>query len=192
MEKQKVIFLKGKKTLLRLLDKKTDLESCLRWVNDQEVTQYLTMYLPSSEQDEEEWFDSLQKRKNDVVLGIETLEGTFIGITGLHDIKWKDRTATHGVFIGEKDYWSKSYGTDSHMVLLNYAFNTLNLRKICSSAISFNERSARYHFACGYQFEGRKRKQIYKNGEYWDIIVFGVFKEEWTAMYEKYKKKGKI
>lgn len=186
----KVIFLKGEKIILCPLNKKTDLESCLRWVNDQDIIQYLNMHFPSSMQDEEEWFDRLQKSKNNIVLGIKTRrKSKFIGITGLHEIKWKDRTATHGVFIGEKDYWGKGYGTDSQMILLDYAFNTLNLRKISSSAIAFNERSLKYHLACGYQIEGTRRKQIHKNGQYWDIIMFGVFKEEWLEAYEKYKKK---
>jgi len=188
-KEQKIIFLKGKKSILRPLNKKTDLESCVRWVNDQEVIEYLSIYLPSSEQDEEEWFDGLQKRKNDVILGIETLKGDFIGITGLHQINWKDRTANHGVIIGEKDHWGNGCGTDSHMTLLNYAFNTLNLHKIHSSAVGFNERSINYHLTCGYQNEGRRRKQIYKKGEYWDLILFGVFKEEWLAAHEKHQNK---
>lgn len=189
MERKEVIFLKGKKTILRPLNKETDLQSCLRWINDQEVIQYISVYLPSSKQDEEKWFDNLQKRKEDVVLGIETLDNAFIGITGLHNINWKDRTAVHGVLIGEKKYWGRGYGTDANMVLLNYAFNTLNLRKICSSVIVFNERSINYHATCGYQIEGTRRRQVYKKGKYWDVIFLGVFKEEWLLASGKYQKK---
>jgi len=186
-DEQKVIFLKGKKTILRPLNKKTDLESCVRWINDPEVIQYVSMYLPSSEQDEEKWFDDLQKRKEDVILAIETLEGKFIGITGLHRINWKDRTAGHGVIIGERDCWGYGYGIDSHLVLLEYAFNTLNLYKIYSSVIAFNERSKNYHLACGYHIEGTQRNQIFKKGKYWDLFLFGVFEEEWLAVWEKYQ-----
>lgn len=187
MKKQKMVFLEGGKAALRLLDKETDLEPCLRWVNDQDVIQYLTIYLPTYAQDKEKWFDDLQKRKNDIILGIETLDGKFIGITGLYSINWKDRIAMHEIIIGEKDYWGRGYGIDSHMILLDYAFNTLNLRKICSSAISFNERSLKYHLNCGYQVEGTLRKQIFKNGEYRDRILLSVFKDEWLEAYEKYK-----
>jgi len=189
MKKKEVIFLKGRESVLRPLNKETDLQSCLRWINDQEVIQYVSMYLPSSKQNEEEWFDNLQKRKEDVVLGIEALDNAFIGITGLHNINWKDRTASHGVIIGEKDYWGRSYGTDSHMTLLDYAFNTLNLRRIYSSVIAFNKRSLQYHFTCGYQVEGTQRRQVYKKGKYWDLIFLGVFKKEWLAAHEKYQNK---
>jgi len=45
-KKEKVVFLSGKKVILRPLRKETDLKSALRWINDPEVIQYLTMFLP--------------------------------------------------------------------------------------------------------------------------------------------------
>ncbi|MFH1388100.1 MAG: GNAT family protein [Patescibacteria group bacterium] len=187
-EKQRVVFLKGKKTVLRPFKKDTDLELVLRWINDQEVTQYLSRYLPASIKEEEEWFDNLSTRKNDLIFAVETLEGALIGSMGLHSINWKDRVANHGVIIGEKEYWSKGYGKDAHMILLDYAFNSLNLRKVCSQVISFNERSLNYHLTCGYKEEGSQLKQFYKKGQYWDLIILGLFKEEWLIKWGEYNK----
>ncbi len=187
-KENRLIFLKGRKVILRPLRKETDLESALRWINDPEVTQYLSMFLPQSIVQESEWFDNLLKRQNDIILAIETLKGIFIGITGLHQINWKDRTVTHGVFIGEKEYWGKGYGTDANMALLNYAFNSLNLRKVCSSVISFNKRSLRYHLACGYKIVGKNRRQIFKNGRYYSMILLEVFKKDWQEIWQEYTK----
>jgi diamine N-acetyltransferase len=184
----KIVFLKGKKVYLRPLNKQNDLSLCLQWINDQGLTQYLSMYLPSSKESEGEWFDNMNKSKNDIVLFIETIKNRPIGIIGLHKIDWKDRNAEHGIFIGEKDCWSKGYGKDAHMILLNYAFNTLNLHKICSSAVAFNERSLRYHLSCGYRIEGKRRKQVYKKGKYHDLVLFGLFQGRWEIFWEKYQK----
>ena len=71
---------------------------------------------------------------------------------------------------------------------LNYAFNTLNLRKICSSVLAFNKRSLKYNLHCGYKIEGRKRKQIFKNGKYWDEIILGLFKKDWLTIWKRYQK----
>ncbi len=60
---------------------------------------------------------------------------------GIHRINWKDRTATTGAVIGEKAYWDKGYGSEAKMLVLDYAFNMLNLRKICSQVLAFNKRS---------------------------------------------------
>ena len=190
--KNRVVFLRGRKVILRPLDKETDLEACQRWINDPEVRQYLKRFLPTSKQTESEWLDSLGKKTDDIVLAIETLDGKFIGTMGLHKIDWKDRTAITGALIGDKTYWGKGYGTDAKMVLLDYAFNQLGLRKICSSVLPFNKRSLRYNLHCGYKVEGIQKKQIFRDGKYRDKLLLAVFQEDWLPIWEKYRRTGKI
>lgn len=187
-KKPKLVFLKGRKTILRPLRKATDFELCLRWINDPEVNQYLLIHFPLTEKKEEEWFDKLANDPNEVVLGIETLDGKLIGTMGLHRINSKDRTAMTGALVGEKEYWGKGYGTDAKMTLLDYAFNTLNLRKINSSVYAFNKRSLKYNLKCGYKIEGVRKKQIFRNGKYHDEILIAVFKESWLPLWKKYCK----
>lgn len=40
--------------------------------------------------------------------------------------------------------------------------------------------------------EGRSRKEIYKDGQYWDKINFGILEEEWKKKNEKNVKTKKI
>ncbi|MCI0405084.1 MAG: GNAT family N-acetyltransferase [candidate division Zixibacteria bacterium] len=188
----RLVFLKGKKTILRPLRKATDFELCLRWINDPEVNPYLLVHFPVTEKKEKEWFDNLANNPSEVVLGIETLDGRLIGTMGLHRINNKDRTAMTGALIGEKEYWGKGYGTDAKMTILDYAFNTLNLRKVNSSVYAFNKRSLKYNLKCGYKVEGVRKKQIFRNGKYNDEIVIAVFKEDWLPIWKKYQKTAKI
>ena len=190
--KNRVVFLRGRKVILRPLDKETDLEACQRWINDPEVRQYLKRFLPTSKQTESEWLDSLGKKTDDIVLAIETLDGKFIGTMGLHKIDWKDRTAITGALIGDKTYWGKGYGTDAKMVLLDYAFNQLGLRKICSSVLAFNKRSLRYNLHCGYKVEGIQKKQIFRDGKYRDKLLLAVFQEDWLPIWDKYRRTVKV
>ena len=74
------------------------------------------------------------------------------------------------------------------MLLLNYAFNTLNLRKIVSRVVSFNRRSKAYSEKCGYKVEGVLKKDIFKDGEYHDLICMAVFKDDWLPLWEKFRK----
>ena len=184
-----VVFLRGHKTFLRPLEE-TDLPLLTKWINDSEVTRYLVTFLPMSKESEKEWFSKLKDRKDEITLGVCLLDGTLIGVMGTHHINWRDRTTTTGAFIGDKRYWGKGYGTDAKMQLLNYCFNTLNLRKIMSRVIAFNERSLAYSKHCGYVIEGRSRLETFKEGRYWDVIDLGLFKEEWLPYWEKYQKKG--
>lgn len=187
-----ITFRRSKRVSLRPV-LRSDIPRITAWINDPEVTQYLRVYLPMMETDEEKWFEKLGERKQDnIVLVIEIYETDSIkrpiGITGIHNINWKDRTAITGTMIGAKDFWGKGYGTEAKMLLLDYAFNTLNLRKMCSSVFEFNKRSLAYSLKCGYYEEGRLRRQVYVKGRYWDEIMIAVFKEDFLKLQRKLKK----
>jgi len=187
-----LIFLKGKRVVLRPL-LESDIPSMLRWINDPEVNQYLCIYTPQMEQDQKNWLERVresQKRGTDLVFAIETSDGECIGNMGIHGISWKDRTATTGALIGEEEYWGKGYGTEAKMLLLDYAFNTLNLRKIYSSVIAFNGRSRAYSLKCGYKEEGVRKDHWYRKGQYWDEILLAVFKEDWLPLWKKFKEES--
>jgi len=177
-------MLKGEKVLLRPV-RKSDLQSFIRWFNDQEVNQYLGMYLPMTEMAEEKWIDGLATRPNDVPFVVEAIEADgnkAIGTTGLSNINPKDHNATFGIAIGEKDYWSKGYGTEACRLLVRYGFEQLNLHRINSGVISFNERSLRMHRKVGFKEEGRQREAIFKNGRFHDLIYFGLLRSEWETV----------
>jgi RimJ/RimL family protein N-acetyltransferase len=188
---QRVIFLRGQIVNLRPLAK-ADVPQLTLWINDPDIRQFIVNIFPQTEKNEEDWFNRLGSDESNIILGIETLDGTLIGTMGLHRIDWINRTATTGALIGNKEYWGRGFGTDAKMALLEYAFNTLNLRKICSEAYAFNKRSVHYSLHCGYKIEGKKRKQVFKNGKYWDVIQLGLFKEEWEPIWKRYNKNGKI
>lgn len=186
-----IVFLKSNRVVLRPVIK-DDVPFILKWMNDPNVTQYINAYMPMMEADEDNWFNNLHKRKpNDVVFAI-VVEGKIIGIMGIHGISARDRTATTGAFIGEEENWGKGYGSEAKMLLLDYAFNTMNLRKICSGVIAFNERSYKYSLKCGYKEEGRLVKHVYRHGEYWDEILLAIFKEDFPPLWEEFAKKHNI
>lgn len=182
----KVFFLRGRKVNLRPVED-SDLPRLHRWINDPEITRGTLQYLPKSEAEEREWLERMRKLPDGFLLAIETHEGRHIGSIGIFGISWRDGTANTGTLIGEKDCWGKGYATDAKMQLLNFAFHTLNLRKICSSALEFNEASWRYNMKCGYRIEGRRTLQFYRDGRYWDEILLAAFREEWLPVWSEYQ-----
>jgi len=179
-------MLKGKSVLLRPV-KKSDISYFLKWFNDPEVIQYLGIYLPMTEMYEEKYIEELgtTRARSDAPFVIEVTEGAStkpIGNCRLHGIDSKDHNATFGIVIGEKGYWNKSYGTEAARLLINYGFQQLNLHRISSSAVAFNERSIRLHKKVGFQEEGRLRQAMFKNGQYHDLVQFGILREEWRGL----------
>jgi RimJ/RimL family protein N-acetyltransferase len=179
-------MLKGEKVVLRPV-RRTDIEYFLKWFNDPEVTQYLSMYLPMTEMAEEKYIEELSTtgvgiKASFVIEAIDGKNNKPIGNVALSNIHPKDHHAVFGIAIGEKDYWSKGYGTEAARLIICYGFEQLNLHRINSFAISFNERSLRLHRRVGFKEEGRQRKAIFKNGDYHDHVMFGLLREEWQAI----------
>lgn len=192
MKKQTNVFLQGKKVILRPLEE-SDAETLVVYANNPENRIYLTRSLPLNLESEKNWVNSLYKNSKidtNVVLGVlEEKSKTLIGVIGIHNINWVDRTATTGTLIGTKEFQEKGFGTDAKMTLLDYAFNTLNIRKVCSAATAFNKRSINYSLKCGYKIEGRLKNQFYKNGRYYDDVLLAIYKKDFMRVWKEYNTK---
>lgn len=195
MKSGEVVFLEGKKVYLRPLDAATDLALCQRWINDPETRPFIgSGNIPVSAEREKQFFEETEDRKfpRNIILGIVVkATGKLIGTMGLHDINWIDRAATTGALIGSKTNRGRGYGTEAKELLLEYAFNTLNLRRINSQCLSYNAASRRYSEKCGYRLEGRLRQAIYKDGRYYDLIQLGLLKSDWQKRNASVKRRQK-
>ncbi len=184
----------GLKTILRPLNIETDLESCWKWINDPEVNRYLLANSPVSLEEERRFFERVsQKNSDSVCFAVETLEDRkFIGTVGVNSIRAIERIGNSGSLIGEKEYWGQGYGTDAKILLLNHAFNTMNLIKVNSSVTEFNERSAGALKKQGYVQEGVVRQDIFREGKYWDRIIFGLLRSEFEPLWSEYSRQLQI
>jgi RimJ/RimL family protein N-acetyltransferase len=184
-----IAFRTGKLVYLRTLLKSLHAETALRWMNDPEVTKYLMRVYPMTAREEDEWMDSQGKDSKNVALAIHTLdEDKFIGTIGLHAIDLINRNAVTGTVIGDKDYQGKGYGTDAKMLLLDFAFNELDLDVIMSKVLAFNDRSLAYGKKCGYEECGRIPGWIRRQGKRHDEVILTVTQERWRPLWEEYKK----
>jgi len=187
-EKKRVSFRTGTRVYLRPFEAE-EAATLQRWINDPEVTQYLSRTHPVTLREEKEWIESHGKSEKNVVLAIVTTDGDrLIGSIGLHGINLIDRTATTGTTIGERDCWCKGYGTEAKMLLLDFAFNTLDLHSVLSEVIAFNGRSLKYAEKCGYVEVGRIPSWFRRNSEHYDSVMLVVTQERWQPLWEVYAK----
>ena len=92
-------------------------------------------------------------------------------VVGLHNIDWINRCATFGIIIGDEKYQNNGYGTQASILTIYWAFNSLNLHRINSSAFATNLRSIALHKKVGFVEEGRERESVFKNGTYQDVVL---------------------
>ena len=162
----------------------SDVERAYRWINDGEVTRFLTMRYPISLAAEEVWMQrdvSSPVSFADARLAIETKDGLHIGFVNLHGTSPEDRRAWLGIMIGDKAYWSKGYGTDAMRTLLRFGFDEMNLHRIELTVHAGNERARACYRKCGFVDEVRLRQARYTRGEHVDVMVMGILREEWEA-----------
>ena len=164
-----------------------DVEIFTEWMNDFNITDYLgRSHQTITLQEEKAYLEKEQNNKNVfAIIDLETDE--VIGNVGLHEINHINRTATLGIFIGNKNYWSKGYGTEAIQLILDFGFNYLNLNNIDLALMEFNQRALKCYEKCGFKEIGRKRKCNFINGKYYDAILMDILAEEFTESYIKNK-----
>ena len=164
-----------------------DAEKFAEWMNDFEVTDYTGRSgQMMSLQGERKYLE--ENSNPEATFSIITLdEDKLIGTVGLERREHLHRTATLGIFIGDKDYLSKGYGTEAIRLLLDYGFNYMNLHSIKLQLLSFNERALKCYKKCGFRETGRIRENRFINGNYYDTICMDILENEFTESYIRNK-----
>ena len=156
-----------------------DIEKYAEWLNDLEISLYLTGTSEVYTNDKErEILENLLKSDTDVLFAIINNDDKLIGNLGLHQIDYKNRKATFGIFIGEKDYWNNGFGTEAIKLLLNYGFYFLNLHNINLEVYSYNERAINCYKKIGFKEIGRRRESIILGGKFYDEITMDILSNE--------------
>jgi RimJ/RimL family protein N-acetyltransferase len=176
-------MLKGDRVLLGPL-KREYIESYLKWMNNPKLTQYLLIYRPLTREMEEDWYNSLKNRDHFFIFAIlihnQDNNEKLIGNCSI-DVDWKNRVGNCGIMIGEIENQGKGYGTEAMQLLVDYGFKTLNLNRIQLETYDFNKRAFQSYKKVGFKEEGIRREAIFKKGEYHDVIMMGILKEEWQS-----------
>lgn len=171
----------GKKVKLRGL-KMEDVERAYEYMSDPEVLLNLSPGIPypMTLERERQWFESQIEMKDTYNFSIEDIEtGLYIGGCGINKIDWKNSIATVGIYIGDRDFRDKGYGTEAMKLLIHFIFNQMNINRIQLFVFSFNERAISSYKKNGFIEEGRMKQAVYRNGEYHDEIVMAILRENY-------------
>lgn len=167
---------------------RSDLPNFVRWLNDPDVYLNLTVRYPMSLGDEERWFENMILRpptEQVLVIEVDGEQGWQpVGNTSLMDFDWVSANAEVGIFIGEKHLWGRRIGQRALHLVLNYAFNDLNLARVGLRVYAPNVHAIRCYEAAGFVHEGRLRKAMFRNGELVDILLMSVLRTEWHPLEE--------
>ena len=182
-------MLQSKNLRLRAL-KISDLPFINEWRNDIENKIMSQGYrLPVTEMQDENWLRAkmTNTQPNEVYFIVETLdESVPIGLIQLTNIDFISGTAIWGFIIGNKKKRGLGYSVEAPLILFDYAFNILNLRKIYGYPVDFNKSTLRMHEKIGHVHkEGLLKQHYYLNGKYYDVLILSFFRDDFQTIYPK-------
>ena len=155
----------------------SDLPKLYEWKNDFDLCCLIKAHpLPVTYEDIERWFLNNYSDKNQVLLGIYFNEtNTIKGIVRLMFIDWISAVAEFGIFIGDKNSRGDGIGTEVMRQLIDYAFLSLNLRKVFLKVITENLAAIKLYKSVGFNEEGVLKKHYWSGGKYVDVLIMSLF-----------------
>ena len=158
--------------------KADDLEMVLKWRTMPEVTKYMyTDFEPSMEK-QKQWYDRISRdtSRRDWIIWVD---GEPVGVLSIVKIDPVNRRCEWAYYLGSPNVRGKGIGKNVELNVHEFVFGSLGLNKLCCEVLKSNDLVVKIHEKYGSVVEGNRRQQIYKNGEYLDIVEMGLLREDW-------------
>ena len=172
------VFVEGERVVLR--EKQvSDIADDYQWRTDPELaeldaTRPLQMNFSDFERysiEELNYPASRSKR-----LAVDTVCGSHIGNVMFYDIDLRTGEAELGIMIGDKDYWSQGYGTETVGLLLDHMFQEYPFNRVYLHTLSWNYRAQKSFHKSGF----KDVKPVRRGGL--DFIQMEIWRHEWDAI----------
>jgi len=191
-------ILETKRLILRPLTT-SDGKQVQKLAGDEEIAAR-TLSIPHPYEDgmAEAWISSLESQFKDgrgvtYAVALRSSGGTdsensnsdsLIGCIGLEIDDIRHDFGEIGFWIG-KPFWGNGYCTEAGMGLMDYGFSAMQLNCISGNHFSDNPKSGNVMRKLGMEYEGLLRQRKKKNGEYKDLCVYSVLREDYLAGQNK-------
>jgi RimJ/RimL family protein N-acetyltransferase len=101
-----------------------------------------------------------------------------IGNVALQNISIINRNAEFSIVIGNKRHWGKGVGKISGLKLIQHGLYKLNLVRIYCGTADTNIGMKSLALSLGMVEEGRRQKHLFLNGEWVDLVEYGLLRED--------------
>ncbi|NEU57214.1 GNAT family N-acetyltransferase [Halorussus sp. MSC15.2] len=173
------VFISGERVDLRVTERE-DLDLLQRARSDPDIRTALTFTEPQTRGQVEAFYENTVAADNgdaNFLVCTENREGALgeVDLFGVED--------DHA----EIAYWlvpearGEGYATEAVTLLLDYAFETRGLRRTYARVVEHNDGSHDLLERLGFTEEGRLREHVFLDGEYRDVVLYGLLRDEWDG-----------
>ena len=173
----------GKRVNLRPLVRE-DLVYLRKWSEDAEIRGLTGEVASMSKADCEKFLEEVNADSRRAWFMVVVKENDkVIGEAGLLRMDRAWHATDVSVIIGEREEWGKGYGTETILLLLDYAFRHLNFHRVAVGVVGFNERALRFWGKIGFKKEGVQRNGYYYGGKYYDFVMMSILEDEFRELH---------
>lgn len=180
-------LLQGKLICLAAIDHDKDPEIEARWTNDPQYLQLLdsTPARPLSPAQIKKKYEAIEKEQEEsrslFYFTIRDLkDDRLIGLAKIYWVDWTNSDGKLTIGIGDPADRNQGIGTEVLNILLRFCFTELNLFRVTAIIQEYNHVAQHIFLKAGFQEEVRRREAIYRYGKRWDVLHYGLLKDEWV------------
>lgn len=173
----RAVFLKGEEVELKTIEEE-DIEWMRDNIKDPEIRAYTTGRYPVNLEQETKFFEKQVSEGRDQIHVLITQDGDRKGMVSFIDIQRDSGNAEIGLWISA-DEQGKGFGTEASRLMTDHGFRELRLHRIYARVFEHNPASAKIWQKLGYLEEGVMREHEFIDGDYRDLHIYGILREEW-------------
>jgi RimJ/RimL family protein N-acetyltransferase len=128
----------GSQYTLKPMTENSITKEYIDWLNNPKVNKFLEVrHVMQNYRTVSEYINSFYQEEEKYFFGIYDMD-KLIGTTNLTNVDRSNHSAEIGLVIGDMDYWGKSASTEAFNLVLNFAFNTLNMKRVTGGCYDTN------------------------------------------------------
>jgi RimJ/RimL family protein N-acetyltransferase len=135
---------------------------------------------PSNINSEKEWISKMYPAGylSSIFVVIEENETKqFIGFYVASNINYINSNAHVGM-IFHKNGRGKGYAKEASILFYGYLFNEINLHKVYSEVLTYNEIALKSYLKIGFKIDGISKEHMYQNGKYHDLHIVSLMAKD--------------
>ncbi|MGE5402849.1 MAG: GNAT family N-acetyltransferase [Ignavibacteriales bacterium] len=172
-------FKEGTKVYLRPFQEK-DIELVEFGKNNAEVRETLFLFAPMTQEQVRAEMNAWSGSKEIMLFTIcRQDDNEPVGQTAFVRIDYVSRAAVFYLAIYDPQYWSKGYGGEATKLMVDYAFDVLNMNRLHLHVCAENPNAVEAYKKAGFSIEGTLRQAMYHHNKYIDFYVMGMLREEY-------------
>ena len=162
----------------------SDARKLFEWRADPNVARYMYSRQPLRWDSHVEWLDSQQSNPTRIDF-IISLDERPVGSVNLACIDWDHRRCDFGMYVAEPKALLRGVGVAAEWLLLNIAFEQLQLHKVSCEVMESNRSPIALHRRFGFCDEGVFRDHVSTDGGWVSVVRMSLLASDWPEARDR-------